>query len=411
MSMKIWMKLLIAAVLGSALGLLLPPSGPTERVLGILLDLAVRVGRYTFLPLVFFSVPIAVFELYEDKRLGPLVGKTALISVVSVFAAAILGSAGAFLLRPDRIPLVSESSAIAPISSASDILLGIFPRNAFMALVSGGDGLAPLLILAVILGLAFSFDQAATKPVVNFFDSFSRIIYQINSFFVEVLAIFAILAAAYNARAFREVLRLHLYKGLLLSVAAEVLFTLLVAIPLILYFMGGKKNPFRALYGLLGPALAASASGDLFFGAGTLMKHAKESLGIRRRAGSVTIPVALLLGRAGTSLITATSFIVVLSSFSNLGLSLANLMWLLLFVPVSALLLGTAPGRGPAAALALLSGLYGRGFETGYLLLAQAALPLLLAGAFLDTVWAGCVALLVARSEGMTVDREIRRYI
>jgi len=409
--MKIWMKLLIAAVLGSALGLLLPQNGSTEKTLGILLELAVRVGRYAFLPLVFFSVPIAVFELYEDKKLFPIIGKAALLSIASVFAAAILGAAGAFLLKPDRIPLVSESSMIESISSASDILLGIFPRNAFMALVSGGDGLAPLLVLAVILGLAFSFDQAATKPVVNFFDSLSRIVYQINSLFVEVLAIFAILAAAYNARAFQAVLRLHLYKGLLISVAAEVLFALLIVIPLVLYFTGGKKNPFRVLYGLLGPSLAATISGDLFFGAGTLMKHAKESLGIRRRSGTLTIPIALLLGRAGTSLITATSFIVVLNSFSNLGLSITNLLWLLFFVPLSALLLGAAPGRGPAAALALLSGLYGRGFETGYLLLAQAALPLLLAGVFLDSVWAGCVAWIVTRSEGMAVDREIRRYI
>jgi len=405
------MKLLIAAVLGSALGLLLPQNGSTEKTLGILLELAVRVGRYAFLPLVFFSVPIAVFELYEDKKLFPIIGKAALLSIASVFAAAILGAAGAFLLKPDRIPLVSESSMIESISSASDILLGIFPRNAFMALVSGGDGLAPLLVLAVILGLAFSFDQAATKPVVNFFDSLSRIVYQINSLFVEVLAIFAILAAAYNARAFQAVLRLHLYKGLLISVAAEVLFALLIVIPLVLYFTGGKKNPFRVLYGLLGPSLAATISGDLFFGAGTLMKHAKESLGIRRRSGTLTIPIALLLGRAGTSLITATSFIVVLNSFSNLGLSITNLLWLLFFVPLSALLLGAAPGRGPAAALALLSGLYGRGFETGYLLLAQAALPLLLAGVFLDSVWAGCVAWIVTRSEGMAVDREIRRYI
>jgi len=409
--MKIWMKLLIAAVLGSALGLLLPQNGSTEKTLGILLELAVRVGRYAFLPLVFFSVPIAVFELYEDKKLFPIIGKAALLSIASVFAAAILGAAGAFLLKPDRIPLVSESSMIESISSSSDILLGIFPRNAFMALVSGGDGLAPLLVLAVILGLAFSFDQAATKPVVNFFDSLSRIVYQINSLFVEVLAIFAILAAAYNARAFQAVLRLHLYKGLLISVAAEVLFALLIVIPLVLYFTGGKKNPFRVLYGLLGPSLAATISGDLFFGAGTLMKHAKESLGIRRRSGTLTIPIALLLGRAGTSLITATSFIVVLNSFSNLGLSITNLLWLLFFVPLSALLLGAAPGRGPAAALALLSGLYGRGFETGYLLLAQAALPLLLAGVFLDSVWAGCVAWIVTRSEGMAVDREIRRYI
>ena len=409
--MKIWMKLLLAAILGTALGLLLPAGSPTDGTLGILLELAVRIGRYIFLPLVFFSVSIAVFELYEDRRMFLMVGKVVLVSVASVFAAAIIGAAGAFLLRPDRIPLVSEAAAIAPLASAGDILLGLFPRNAFSALVSGGDGMGPLLVLAVILGLAFSFDQSVTKPVVSLFDSLSRIMYQINSFFVELLAILAILAAAANARAFMAVLRLNLYRGLLLTVGVELLFALVIVIPLILYFASGKKNPFRILYGLLGPALACVVSGDLFFAGGTLLKHAKESLGIRRRAGALCVPIALLLGRAGTSLVTATSFIVVLNSFSNLGLSAGNFFWMLLFVPLSALLLGAAPGRGPAAALAFLCGLYGRGFETGYLLVAQAALPLLLAGTLLDSVWAGCVAWMVARSEGMTEDRELRRFI
>lgn len=409
--MKIWLKLLIGTLLGTFLGLLLPSGSPTDATLGILFELAIRGGRYIFLPLIFFSVPIAVFELYEDRKLGPTLGKAALISAVSVFAASILGAVGAFVLQPDRIPLVSETSAVEPLASAGDIVLGLFPRNAFQALVSGGDGLAPLLILAVILGLAFSFDQAVTKPVIGMFDSLSRILYQINSFFVEILAVFSIAAAAYNARAFRTVLELSLYRSLLLSVAAEVLFTVLIVLPGILYFAGGRKNPFRILYGLAGPALAAVVSGDLFFCAGTLVKHGKENLGIRRRSGTLTLPVALLLGRAGTALVTSTSFIVVLNSFSNIGLTAENLLWLLLFVPLSAFLLGSAPGRGPAAALALLSGLYGRGFETGHLLLVQAAIPLLLAGAFLDAVWAGCVSWLTARSEGLAAEREVRRYI
>jgi Na+/H+-dicarboxylate symporter len=409
--MKIWIKLLIGSALGIAIGMLLHPEASSSKALVFLLEFAIRIGRYAFLPLMFFSLPIAVFELYEDKRLVPVLGKTALLSVVSVFAATALGAASAFLLKPDRIPLASETSATEPLASAGDLILGLFPRNAFEALVSGGDGLAPLLILAVILGLAFSFDQAVTKPAVSLFDSFSRILYQINSFFVEILAVFTIIAALCNTRAFRTALSLHLYRGLLASVGIEVLFVVLIVIPAILYFAGGKKNPFPILYAFLAPALAALVSGDLFFGAGTLAKHSKESLGIRRRIGTLTLPVALLLGRAGTSLVTATSFIVVLNSYSNLGLTPGNLFWLLLFVPLSSLLLGFSPGKGPSAALALLSSLYGRGFETGYLLVAQAALPLLLAGAFLDTVWAGCVSWLVAKSEGMATEREIRRYI
>jgi Na+/H+-dicarboxylate symporter len=243
------------------------------------------------------------------------------------------------------------------------------------------------------------------------FDSLSRVFYQINSFFVEFLGVLIIAATARNVLELRSAARAEVYRPLLITVGAEALIVALVVLPAILWFFGGKKNPYRVLYGLLAPSLAALVSGDLYFSLGTLMKHSKESLGVRRRANALDIPLAAIFGRAGTALITSTAFIVVLSSYSNLGVTYGSLLWIVIFAPLATLLVGTSPDRGAMAALMALCSLYRRGFENGFLIAAPVALPLIAIGSFLDALWAGCASLLLARRSELSQEKEARFFI
>jgi hypothetical protein len=62
------------------------------------------------------------------------------------------------------------------------------------------------------------------------------------------------------------------------------------------------------IYALISPALMAFFSGDVLFAYGSLTKHTKENLGLRRKVGSSLSPYWLLLGRAGSSMITLMTF-------------------------------------------------------------------------------------------------------
>ena len=56
--MKIWLKYLIGIVLGVAAALIIPFENRTASdVLAFLTDISVRFGRYTILPVLFFSFP------------------------------------------------------------------------------------------------------------------------------------------------------------------------------------------------------------------------------------------------------------------------------------------------------------------------------------------------------------------
>jgi Na+/H+-dicarboxylate symporter len=410
-AMKIWMKYLMGAIFGAALALVIPLEDTGLRnALGFLFDISIRIGRYALLPLVLFSVPVAVFEQNEDKEFWKGLGRTLLVLVAAVAALSVVGVIIAAVVRPARIPLVADAASAGKVPGVKDLLLAVFPESPFAALVSG-QFLLPTYFLALLLGLAFSHDRSATKPVVLLFDSLSRVFYQINSFFAEFLGVLIIAATARNVLELRAAPRAYVYRPLLVTVGAEALIVALIVLPAVLWFFGGKKNPYRVLYALLAPSLAALFSGDLYFSLGSLMKHAKESLGIRRRANILDIPLAAIFGRAGTALVTSTAFIVVLSSYSNLGVSPGTLLWIVVCAPFATLLMGAAPDRGTMAALMSLCALYGKGFENGFLIAAPVALPLIAIGAFLDALWAGCASILVARRAGLAQEREARFFI
>jgi Na+/H+-dicarboxylate symporter len=407
--MKIWLKYLIAAVVGTAAGLVIPAGDGVA--LDALAAIALNVGRYMLFPLMFFSVAVASFELHEDRKLARVWGRTILYSVVTVMAFALLGLAGAFLFSPGRIPLTSDASIhVEALPGFLGILGAVIPGDAFAALASAGF-LLPITLLATIMGLGFAFDRTATKPVVSFFDSMSRICWQINSFFVEILPLPLILAAAARAATLTRTQRLGTFGPLFLAIGVEAVFAIFAVLPLALYLIDKKRNPYKTLFALTAPAIAALVSGHGYVQAGATIKHLKESLGIRRRSSAVSLPLALAFGRAGSAMVTATAFVAVLNSYSNLGLGSGAILWMIAVVPITALALGAVPGTGPIVALAALCVAYGRGFESGYVLVAPAALPMALVAAAVDTIVSACIVSAVADTDGLAEPKDLRHFI
>ena len=85
------------------------------------------------------------------------------------------------------------------------------------------------------------------------------------------------------------------------------------------------------------------------------------------------MPMFSIFGRAGSALTVTVSFIVILKSYSSLGIAFYDMLWLLGMAIILSFLLGRFPSGGAYIALATVCGLYGRGFEAGYLILKPAA--------------------------------------
>jgi Na+/H+-dicarboxylate symporter len=142
-----------------------------------------------------------------------------------------------------------------------------------------------------------------------------------------------------------------------------------------------------------------------------LFQHLKENLGIRRRSNTVTVTLFAVFGRAGSAMVATVAFIVIINSYSSLGISISDIFVIASRALIISFLLGSRPGDGAYIALAVLCMGYGRGFEAGYLILKPLAFYLIATGTFLDVMISSVAAFVISRWSGFQEDRNLKQFI
>jgi len=410
--MKVWVKLFIGSFLGVVLGFLLPSDNQTiSKGIAWLGDLAIRIGRYGLVPVLVFSLTIAVYELRQDGQFWGIVLRTFL---AIVFCSVFVISAGILVtlfFPPARIPILIEEQAEAVSLNTGDSILNLFPPNMFSAVVSDGIYLLPICIFAFFLGMGLSYDRNYTKPVIGLVDSLSRIFYHIAAFFSEILGIVMIILSAYWAIRFHNVLKADVFRDLVLLLGVFSVILGFGILPLFLYLLKPKTNPWAVLYGCLSQALTSFFSGDINFTLPILFRHAKENLGTRRRSNTITITLFTTFGRAGSAMVAAAAFIVIIKSYSSLGITTRDIFSIGGRALLISFLLAGHPGTGAYTALAVLCLGFGRGFEAGYLILKPLAFYLIAVGTFLDVMITSLASYGISRTSGFQEDKEVRHFI
>jgi len=409
--MRIWIKLLVGSALGIALALV---AGENELVYGSLPWLerfALAVGRYALVPALFFSIAIGVHDLRKEGRFWQLLLRNAAVMVaLSAFVIA-AGLAATVAFDPGRIPIMAaEQDALAGFDVAGSVM-ELFPGNMFAALVGDGSFLLPVYVFAFFLGVGLSYDRNYSKRVVELVDSLSRVFFHVMSFFVEILGFVMIALSASWAIRFRDAWAMEVFGEFVLMLGALAALLGFGILPLLLYLVRPKANPWAVLYGSLGPAIAAFFSGDVHFSMPALMRHAKESLGIRRRSSAPTLAALGAFCRGGSAMVAAASFVVVFNSYSGIGMSLAEIVSIGVGAFGVSFLLARHPGGGAYVALAALCVGFGRGFEEGFLVLRPIAFYLIAVGAFLDAMMASLANYASARLGGFVEGKSVGQHI
>jgi Na+/H+-dicarboxylate symporter len=410
--MKVWFKLLLGSFLGILLGYLLP--NDNQRVLSILSGLeriSIRIGRYGTVPILVFSLTVAIFELRQDGRFWRLILRSVLLILGSAVFVVVSGILVTMIFPPTRIPIQIEEQVELISLNVSEAALELFPSNMFSALFSDGVYLLPLCVFAFFLGIGLSYDRNYSKPVISLIDSLSRIFYHVASFFSEILGLIIIILAAYWAIRFHRVFQTDDFRDLILLLAVFSAVFSFVVLPLLLYFIRPKVNPWVQLYGSLGPALTSFFSGDINFSIPVIFRHVKENLGVRRRSNTVTVALFTAFGRAGSAMVAAAAFIVIIKSYSSLGVTMADVVSIGIRAVGISFLLARHSGDAAYTALAVLCLDYGRGYEAGYLILKPMAFYLIAIGTFLDVMIICFTSFAIARISDFQEDRELRHFI
>ena len=410
--MKIWIKYLIGIILGTVLALTFSDSHEAAlKILTPAAEVFINIGRYCFYPLIFFSLTIAMHELLNSRKFLSIHWKSIVALILSTVILTVTGIISTIIFSPERIPVLLEKKETFQLLSFKEHLLGIFPENLFSVFNSSGSFILPVIFLASLIGLNLNYDRTATKPVIQLFDSLNRIFYHINSFILEIMAPGIIIFSAIIVFRISSIQHIALYKQLFLILFINSVFLIFLIFPAVLYLLGMKEKPYKYIFALTGAAITGFLTGDNYLANNILIKHVHENLGVPRQSGSVTISLFTVFGRAGTAMVTSICFIVILNSYSGIGITLQQILWLLAAVVLSSFILGTVPAAGTVTALALICSAYGHGIEDGFLIFSPVIPFLLSFSVLLDVMTAGISAMLVARFDNMQKDIEIKDFI
>ncbi|HKL85311.1 MAG TPA: cation:dicarboxylase symporter family transporter [Treponemataceae bacterium] len=409
--MKIWIKYLVGICIGIAFALIAPSQNEViSQAVTVLSSLTIQFGRYSLYPVLFFSFTIAVYELRESKNLFRLGISTTGIIIISTILLAVTGLLTVLIRNPSRIPIFVEGTREIEKIGIIETLSQMFPSSAFEAFTNGLF-ILPLCIFAGFAGAGCTVDKNASKPTLTLFDSLSRVSYAVMTFFVDIISVGMIALAVNWMFQFSDMLASKVYLDLIFLLVFDFFLIALVIYPLIIRLTCGKVNPYRVLYAGFAPILAAFFSGDATMTLPVLLRHANESVGIRRRISSVTMPMFSIFAHGGTALTVTISFIVILKSYSSLGIAMGDMVWLLSISILLSFLLGRFPSGGAFITLATVCAIYGRGFETGYLILKPAAFFIGSISAAIDALTAIMGTFIVAKRRDSLNHRDLRFFI
>ena len=288
--MKVWIKLLIGSVFGIIIGFLLPNNESVISVLVCIERFALNIGRYAVVPVLIFSLTMSVYQLRSDNQFWPMVLKNILVIIgISAFVIFCGIMATMIFLSKARIPIETvEQTEVLGLSIAENII-DLFPSNMLSILSNDGIYLFPFCVLAFFIGMGLNYDRAFSKPVISLVDSLSRIFLHITTFFSEILGIILAALAAFWAVRYSELLQAKVYKDLIIMLFMFSIVLCFAVLPLFLYLIRPKTNPWKVLYGYIGAAMTAFFSGDVNFSIPVLLRLSKDNLGIRRRSNALSL--------------------------------------------------------------------------------------------------------------------------
>ena len=409
--MRLWLKYLIGIGAGLALAIIVPPSSAQfQSLLDFFVDLVVRFGRYTILPVLLFSVAVSCFKLRDEKLLFKTVGWTFGVIVVSSFGLMLMGLLSALLIKLPRIPITTEKVTEVFSFTWKSLITKLFPYSGFEAIIDGVY-ILPCFVFAFLAGAGSASDKNASKAAVGLFDSLSRVFYIVMGLFTEIIAVGMIAIMFRWSLEFFATVKTGVYNSLILMLFVELLVIAIVIYPLVLKFLCHEPHPYRVLYASICPLLVAFFSGDTNLALALNLRHGKESLGIRRRGNAFTFPLFSVFARGGAAMVSTISFILILRSYSSLGIPVADMFWIGGISFVLSFALAGIPSGGAFILITTMCLLYGRNFDSGYLLLKNAAPVICAVATGIDSLTAMFGSYIVAVKTKTVHHQELRKFI
>lgn len=338
--MKLWVKILIALVLGIIAGALLGPHTEYLRILG---DIFLRLINMIIAPLILSSMTIGITSIHDPEKLGRVGLKSILVFLVTTNIAIMLGlGLGSLFGVGLGLDLKSVEKFVTPEAPPlSKIILETFPANPIAALAEGNA--IQIIVFAVFLGLSINFAGERGKPLKEFLESLADVMYRLTSIIMEFspIGVFAIMAWVTGSFGFSALWQLS--KFLSVYYLASIVHILAVFCGMLWFFV--KVNPWPFFRGMGDAIMMAFSTCSSSATLPVTMHCVQENLGVSKNITSFVIPLGATINMNGAALFQGMA-VVFISNAYNIDLNIYQLVTIVVTATLSAVGAAGIPGTG-----------------------------------------------------------------
>ena len=368
---SLYLQVVVAIVVGILLGYFFPETGAAMKPLG---DGFIKLIKMIIAPIIFCTVVVGIAGMESMKTVGKTGGYallyfeavSTLALIVGLVLISILQPGAGMNVDPATLDTKSVAQYAAPgkMQSTSDFLLNVIPNTVVDAFAKGE--ILQVLLFSVLFGFALHAFGAKGKPVFEFIDKVSHVLFGIVGIIMRVAPIGAFGAMAFTIGKYGVGSLLSLAK-LMGTFYATCLFFILVVLGFIAWLHGfGIWKFIKYIKEELFIVLGTSSSESVL----PRMIAKLENLGVKKSVVGLVIPTGYSFNLDGTS-IYLTMAAVFIAQATNTPMTLTEeltLLGVLLltskgaagvtgsgFIVLAATL--SAVGHVPVAGLALILGI------------------------------------------------------
>lgn len=345
LSTKIFVALIVGALLGVGIHYLVPASDFRDKVIieGVFYVVGqgfIRLMQMLVVPLVFCSLICGSMAIGDTKTLGKVGVKTVLFYLFTTAVAVIIALTTAYVINPG-IGLDMESVQVSDVTASTtstnlvDTILNIIPKNPVGSMANGD--MLPIIVFAIFVGIMLAKLGSKASTVANFFSEFNDVMMEMTMAIMKVapIGVFCLIARTFANLGFSAFVPMLKYMG---SVTLALMLQCFVVYQVLL-FIFTRLNPFKFVKKfapVMGFAFStATSNATIPMSIDTLSKK----MGVSKQISSFTIPLGATVNMDGTSIMQGVA-VVFIAQVYGMDLTLANLATVVLTATLASI--GTA---------------------------------------------------------------------
>lgn len=351
---KLTRNILIAMVLGLALGLLINardwqqvPFMETHVLGGFLKmvgDIFIRSLKLLVVPLVFVSLVCGTAAMDDVRKLGKIGLKTVSLYLLTTCIAITIAMGMAFIFKPgvglDNVETSGEV-VVKEAPTVWEVITNMFPTNPVSAMAEGS--MLQIIVFSILFGLAMVVSGKPGQRVLKVFEDLNVIVLKLVTILMLIApyGVFAKITVVFANEGTAAILQLGKYFGLV--IAALVIHAVIVY-PTLLKLLSGL-SPVQFLKNFYKVQIFAFSTASSNATLPITLETAEKKLGVKNTTASFTVPLGATINMDGTAIMqgVATVFI---AQLSGIDLSLGQILMVILTATLASIGTAGVPGVG-----------------------------------------------------------------